>query len=423
MLRKTTLIFLLFTILLALACKTATTPQPAECDIGYLPCEDNITECCEVVCDEWFAPCGSDSTDCCFNCPQQFLPCENDTITCCEVICESGYHYCGNLMTDCCVDSTSHTFFYTIDTLGNYGSELHDVAYVNEDNIWVVGNIETDSGEYNAAHWNGSEWEFIGIYSNTLDLHSIYYFNENDIWVTSTCFPYHWDGVSWTQYHLNNMGLDVCTGYASWGTASTNMYFAGLDGAIVHYNGTNFTQMNSLPGQGGTSLDIKYINGTPDGSYVFASGWEWDGNSIGMMYHNNQWQELFSDISYYPENNYGEVMNMAVFGDTAYFSTVAGIVKYSYLDGEKILLSSSITQTDDEPFWDIHVNALNDIMLVGLRCYTSHFNGYNWVTDFQFFPQNWWVMAGSAYLANQLIIVGRIGWLEHGFVLRGNREN
>jgi len=47
--------------------------------------------------------------------------------------------------------TTSHDFVWEIDTLGNYGSYLKDVWIVDENNIWVVGNIETDSGEYNAA--------------------------------------------------------------------------------------------------------------------------------------------------------------------------------------------------------------------------------------------------------------------------------
>ncbi|NOZ75676.1 MAG: hypothetical protein GXO90_09970, partial [FCB group bacterium] len=79
------------------------------------------------------------------------------------------------------LDTTSHNFVWEIDTLGSYGSYLNDVAIVparppgegaggDENNIWVVGNIETDSGEYNAARWNGTDWELMGIYSNTLDL-------------------------------------------------------------------------------------------------------------------------------------------------------------------------------------------------------------------------------------------------------------
>ncbi len=75
--------------------------------------------------------------------------------------CEPGWHQCENDNTICCLDSTSHSFYWTIDSLGIYGSYLNDVAIVNENDIWVVGNIETDSTSYNAAHFDGNEWELI----------------------------------------------------------------------------------------------------------------------------------------------------------------------------------------------------------------------------------------------------------------------
>jgi hypothetical protein len=54
---------------------------------------------------------------------------------------------------------------WEIDTLGSPdGSNwLYDVAIIDENNVWVVGEIEDDSGKFNAAHWNGGEWELIRI--------------------------------------------------------------------------------------------------------------------------------------------------------------------------------------------------------------------------------------------------------------------
>ena len=57
------------------------------------------------------------------------------------------------------MDTTSHNFIWEIDTLGIGGSYLNDVAIIDENNIWVVGNIETDTATYNAAHWDGNECE------------------------------------------------------------------------------------------------------------------------------------------------------------------------------------------------------------------------------------------------------------------------
>lgn len=169
-------LFLLIGILAVFSCKTSTTPQPADC--------------------------------------------------------EPGYHQCENDNTICCIDTTSHNFTWEIFTLGQYGSTIRDVTIVNEDNIWVVGNFETDDGEYNAAHWDGNEWELMGFYSNTLDLYSIYYFSEDDIWVSSHGYPIHWNGNEWILYHLHNLGINASAGHGIWGTSSSNIYFIGEQGAL-----------------------------------------------------------------------------------------------------------------------------------------------------------------------------------------------
>jgi len=85
------------------------------------------------------------------------------------------------------MDTTSHNFTWEIDTLGNYGSYLNDVAIVAENNIWVVGYITTDTATYNAAHWNGSEWELILI-DRIVDCDGVYAFNNNEIWFSDGCF-------------------------------------------------------------------------------------------------------------------------------------------------------------------------------------------------------------------------------------------
>ena len=155
--------------------------------------------------------------------------------------------------------------------MGSYGSILWDVHIVNENDIWVVGNIEIpDSshlpsyGHCNAAHWDGSNWEFIRINNSSVDLHQIQYFSEEDIWVTSHCFPYHWDGIEWTLYHLENMGMDtICVGSAIWGTSSSNMYFVGLNGGIVHYNGVEFVEMDGM-----TEINLTSISGYPNSLWL-----------------------------------------------------------------------------------------------------------------------------------------------------------
>ncbi|NQU67539.1 MAG: hypothetical protein HQ510_06320 [Candidatus Marinimicrobia bacterium] len=396
---------LLFT---GFSCKTSTTPQPADCDTGFLPCVDNITECCEVFCEEWFTHCGSDSTDCCFNCPPQFIPCENDTTTCCEVICDTGFHNCGDLLTTCCIDSTSHNFSWEIDTLGIYGSYLNDVEIVNEDNIWVVGIIDTDEGKYNAANWNGSDWELISIYSNTLELYSIYFFSENDIWVIGGGYPLKWDGETWTLYVLHNYGFNVVLENL-WGTSSSNMFFVGWNGAILHYDGMNFTQMDT-----GTSVDLLSIHGSSNGEYVFATGYDdsgaLGGHSVVLEYYNDIWLTIYSSDNYWPDNDStGAVIGCYVYNDTTYFTRQGGLWKYNYLTEASSIIPADEIGMDGNHWWQIIVNDFNDIFMKGTSFSALHFNGNSWQREYSIADYYGWHGTHSErfdYHNNLLVMVG-----------------
>lgn len=84
--------------------------------------------------------------------------------------CDQGYHPCVHDITICCRDTTSHIIYnWGIDSLGSTGiwSFLHDVAIIDNSSVWVVGDIRIweDDGtqtHYNAAHWDGEEWELYG---------------------------------------------------------------------------------------------------------------------------------------------------------------------------------------------------------------------------------------------------------------------
>ena len=107
----------------------------------------------------------------------------------------------------------------------------------------MVGEITTNEPDtahnlpytkYNAAHWDGSEWEIFNIeayYGTRLispELYSIFYFNQNDIWALGS-YPYHWNGTEWTFYHLTDMGI-VPGGLSGevWGSSPDNVFFVGM---------------------------------------------------------------------------------------------------------------------------------------------------------------------------------------------------
>jgi hypothetical protein len=175
------------------------------------------------------------------------------------------------------MDTTSHNFTWQTYTFGgvNGSSVLRDVAIINENDIWAIGEIHTADTDqfdsngvwvdpYNAVHWDGNSWELkraLFSYQGTLMfsvISSILAFSSDDIWFEAGI---HWNGVSFEtkpfniefQSHVNSM----------WGTSSTDFYIVGNNGNIAHYNGSRWTKIESPAGSGtsGTDLDIYDIFG------------------------------------------------------------------------------------------------------------------------------------------------------------------
>ncbi len=325
-------------------------------------------------------------------------------------------------------ETTSHAFIMEIDTLGIYGSYLKDVATVNENDIWVVGRIimpDPDSSfngtgleRFNAAHWDGNEWELMGIYSNTLELHSIQYYSEDDIWVTDSCSPIHWDGQEWTQYHLQNMGLDVCVGKAIWGSSSSNMCFVGLDGGIVQYNGSSFVQMES-----GTDVDLIDIAGTPDGEHIFAVGRTNESGiyrTVLLEFRDGEWSIIYETDLYYPvEDNYGAVTSVHVLEDTAYIATAAGLWKYNYFDQTSVLIPIDVYQFIYIHIKEIYGVTINDMFFFDSGMRYIHYNGSTWYRNSEMgYMYDQIALRGADFKDDFAVMVGFFNSYQHALAVR-----
>jgi len=377
-------------------CKTATAPQAAECGAGFLPCEDNITECCEVICPEL-------------------------------------HHHCGGFLTECCLDTTSHDFTWEIDTLGDYGSYLKDVAIIDENNIWVVGMIKTDSDDYNAAHWDGESWELVkinfAVYYNTdpqfidnAEITSIFYLEEsNTLYFTCLGALTLYRGLTTWDY-IEMEPMNGIPGNAIWGSSPEDIWFVGYNGSIVHYDGSGFTRMES-----GTEVKLHDIDGTPDGEHVFARGYDETvpSQNIILEYDGEQWNTIYYIEGHnYPEpGDYGHIEGIGVFGDTLYVSTVAGLWKYNYHSDESVLVPDYVTGMDNGAFIDIHINAFNDIYFDGAGFKYIHYNGSSYYYGheiYDMYPQR--ANRGSAYNGDLVVVVGFFNGYEGALIAKGYHE-
>ncbi|MBD3225752.1 MAG: hypothetical protein GF313_13570 [Caldithrix sp.] len=180
------------------------------------------------------------------------------------------------------MDTTSHDFEWDIYEFGadsGGSSALYDVAIIDENDIWAVGEIHTSETDkwnedstkwirpYNAVHWDGQEWELKYIYvdyrgkPNLAPLKGVFAMDDGKV-IFSSGLPYLPTNNEWKLYHLWDMGiLDENDGGVDniWGTSLSNLYFAGRKGTIVHYNGNSWQRIES-----GTTQSIRDIWGVKD---------------------------------------------------------------------------------------------------------------------------------------------------------------
>ena len=156
------------------------------------------------------------------------------------------------------MDTTSHDFTWETFTFGGTAgsSVLYDVAIVNENCIWVVGEIyvvDTSANGYtmyNAVHWDGSQWELKRItvefreFQITPPLEGAFAFSSTDIWFVGS-LPIHGDGENWVMYDLRTTVDPNLSLSKAWGTNSDDMYFVGRNGSIAHKQHNDWSKIES----------------------------------------------------------------------------------------------------------------------------------------------------------------------------------
>ncbi len=179
------------------------------------------------------------------------------------------------------MDTTGHDFDWQVYTFGGQkGTSLfYDVAIIDENDIWAVGEIYTadtytyDSlgnwiDPYNAAHWDGEKWTLLHVNGNGSPIHVIQAFARDDIWFQGVL---HWDGQKYTLHNKNFPLLSNGDGWRMnkmWGTSSDDFYVVGNKGMMAHYDGSSWTKIET-----GTELDIRDIWGVEDHIMVVASNY------------------------------------------------------------------------------------------------------------------------------------------------------
>jgi hypothetical protein len=213
------------------------------------------------------------------------------------------------------------------------------------------------------------------------------------------------------------MGLNVSVEHL-WGTSSSNMYFVGLNGSIVHYDGANFVKMDS-----GTDVDLKDIAGTPDGEHVFAVGRNNDGRSVALSITNNTVTKLYEGLNQNSQP-YGGVRSVSVYSDTVYFGSTICLWKYNYRDLSSTVIYEEGNYMSIYPVQTI-VQGPNDVFLCGARSEIIHYNGSTWNADtfvWDYVNHTSLSTYNMDVNGNILVTVGYLYWGNSAYVARGFRQ-
>lgn len=324
------------------------------------------------------------------------------------------------------MDTTIHDFQWEIFELPSpYGSgALYDVAIINENDIWAVGEIYADSANpwlpYNAVHWDGQQWELKRINFFTIcgqssltpyPAKSVLAFSTNDIWIAM-------DGDQITHWNGHTQDMLTClpvsfTINEIWGTDSDNLYAVGAAGTIFHLDGQGWKKLES-----GTDLPIQDIWGAKNpisGEELIlcvASRLDQkEGRELLKIHHQNVEKLQVEGLSW-------SLKAIWFIPDMIYYIGGDGLYPSRNLD---------VPWKRDVSFPQLYKHAIrgqavNDVVVAGSFGLLSHFNGLNW----KHYSGGTLPSASTAYrgVAIHVNIIVATGYhdLRNGLVVIGRRK-
>ncbi len=273
---------------------------------------------------------------------------------------------------------TSHEFTWQTFTFGEHSSSsLYDVAIIDENNIWAVGEIymkdstgQIDPQLYNLVKWDGNRWNTQRIFftnqqgqSFLAPIMSIFAFNSDDIWLGMDQMI-HWDGNDFKEYELSSTVFQSWINKI-WGTSSSDLYIVGNNGNIAYYNGRSWQKIKNTVSN---ELDFHDVFGKDGNSPIyFIAASILNGNNQIIKLEKNKFEDVpFNGISALQSIWYAYSKKIYLAG--SYFFI------YENKNWKKISELSTQTTTS------VKGNGANDIIAVGTKGIIDHYDGITWMT-------------------------------------------
>jgi len=278
------------------------------------------------------------------------------------------------------MDTTSHDFTWQVFEFGNCGnSVLFDVAIIDENNIWAVGEITMCDSmwretRYNAVHWDGSKWELkkVSVIINNIEdtptIRAICAFNEKDIWFGIASII-RWDGIRYN--FVNTSSFFPALINKMWGNSSNDLYIVGNNGNIAHWDGRRWTKIES-----GTDIRLRDIYGNNLSDDIYIVGHESSPELKSVLLHlkNGKVTKLWETCCLFEKEPYGTSLRNLYVKDNWLFTLGKRYIK------ENIKLNTKpkrITNILYDMVYEFKGTDKNDIYAFTDLGEIYHYNGYS----------------------------------------------
>ena len=308
------------------------------------------------------------------------------------------------------VDTTSHAFLWSPFSIQEESS-LNGCLVLSPTSIFAIGS--------SVYHFDGQSWaEFPIMDSRGFALHgglggfTIFGFSEKDLWFTNGSWASHFDGSKFYDNDLTKLGvMDLQTDGAllsAWGTSSSDMFFVGAKGTIVHFDGNQWikypkvTTKNLRSVWGTSHTDVwacGFNSSTAQTALFHFDGVRWTEDSISVakgIYATGGFDAVWACDS---SNGHHFVATSGAIllrkTDQGPWRSDSGLIPNRLPDGTFVGLT---------PFG----NSANDFFVAGGWGFIAHWNGKSWYqyTPYFDYTASFYGAGGESVKGNTACIVG-----------------